>query len=436
METHLPGKVRKILNLLLDNHCRAFIAGGAVRDMVAGIPPADFDIVTDASLETIQHTFSNQKVKIVGKSFHVCLVNGIEVASFRGDRTRFPLADLEQRDFTVNSMAWDPVTGRILDPFSGAQDLKRKIIRFTGNAPMRIREDPLRMVRACRFVSQIGGRLDRSTLGAIKDNVHRVTTCVANERIHMEILKAMAHDLPSLFFQSLQDTGLLKQIFPCLDRLVDLDGGPFHGETVFEHSMMVGDALSPKRPLLRLAGFLHDAGKFDAAAIKGGNLTFHGHEKALDKIEADLVRLKFSTRERRYILSVIGVHMRPLTEETTPRAVRRILALLEAHGITYREFMRMRIADKRSNRAKPPYTLGDIRNRVQKFKNELDPKGSQAFTPADLAIDGNRIMALLDLGPGPEVGRIMDVLFERVLDDPGLNTPSALEALVLSLGSE
>ncbi|ACN17653.1 tRNA nucleotidyltransferase/poly(A) polymerase [Desulforapulum autotrophicum HRM2] len=433
METHLPRGVHKILTLLLENQCRAFIAGGAVRDMVAGLPPADFDIVTDASLETIKQTFKNQRVKIVGKSFHVCLVNGIEVASFRGDRTKFPLADLEQRDFTINSMAWDPVTRQIFDPFSGEQDLKRKIIQFTGNGPLRIREDPLRMVRACRFVSQIGGTLAPETLGDIKTHGRLVGANVAKERIRMEILKAMAHDRPSLFFRSLQATGLLIQIFPCLDRLVDLDGGPFHGETVFEHSMMVGDALSPKRPLLRLAGFLHDAGKFDTAAIKEGNLTFHGHEKARDKIEADLVNLKFSTRERRYILSIIDVHMRPLTEKTTPRAVRRILALLESHGVSYQEFMRMRIADKRSNLAKQPYTLGEIRNRVQKFKNELAPRGIQAFTPADLAIDGNRIMALLNLDPGPEVGRIMGVLFERVLDDPNLNTPSALEALVLSL---
>ena len=306
--------------------------GGAVRDMVVGKKPADFDIVTDASLETIKQTFQNEKVKVVGKSFHVCLVNGIEVASFRGDRTRFPLADLEQRDFTVNSMAWDPVTRQIIDPFSGKQDLEQKIIRFTGIGPQRILEDPLRMVRACRFVSQVGGTLAPETLGDIKAHGHLVTAGVAKERIRMEILKAMAHDRPSLFFRSLQATGLLKQIFPCLDRLVDLDGGPFHGETVFEHSMMVGDALSPRRPLLRLAGFLHDAGKFDAAAIKEGSLSFHGHEKAQDKIEADLVNLKFSTRERRYILSIIGVHMRPLTEKTTPRAVRRILALLEAQG--------------------------------------------------------------------------------------------------------
>lgn len=126
--------------------------------------------------------------------------------------------------------------------------------------------------------------------------------------------------------------------------------------------------------------------------------------------------------------------MRPLTEKSSPRAVRRILALLAAHGLTYQEFMRMRIADKRSNLAKPCYNLRDIRNRVQKFKDELDPMGRQAFTPADLAIDGNRIMALLHLDPGPEVGQIMGLLFEQVLDDPELNTPSTLDALALSFG--
>lgn len=434
MKFRLPHKVQKILTLLVKNDCRALIAGGAVRDMAAGDAPTDFDIVTDASLKTIQQIFTGEKVKTVGKSFHICLVNGIEVASFRGERTNFPLADLEQRDFTINSMAWDPETGQIIDPFSGRQDLKNRIIRFTGDANQRILEDPLRTVRACRFVSRIKGDLDPLTLDSIRTNAGLVKASVAQERIRMEIIKAMGHDRPSLFFKALERTGLLKDIFPSLDRLVELDGGPFHGETVFEHSMMTGDALSPKRPLLRLAGFLHDTGKYDAAEIKEGILTFHDHEKELDQVEQDLINLKFSLREMDYILSIISVHMRPLTQETSPRAVRRILALLAARGLTYKEFMRMRIADKRSNLAKPHYNLRDIRNRVQKFKDELEPGGTQAFTPADLAIDGNRIMALLNLGPGPEVGRIMELLFERVLDDPTLNTPSTLEALALSFG--
>ena len=434
MKFRLPHKVQKILTLLVKNGCRALIAGGAVRDMVAGDHPTDFDIVTNASLETIRQIFTGEKVKTVGKSFQICLVNGIEIASFRGERMNFPLTDLKQRDFTINSMAWDPQTGQIIDPFSGQQDLKDRIIRFTGDANQRILEDPLRMVRACRFVSRIKGDFDPLTLDSILTNAGLVKTLVAPERIRMEILKAMGHDRPSLFFKALKRTGLLKDIFPSLDRLVELDGGPFHGETVFEHSMMTGDALSPKRPLLRLAGFLHDTGKYDAAEIKEGILTFHNHEKELDQVEQDLINLKFSLREMDYILSIISVHMRPLTEETSPRAVRRILALLAARGLTYKEFMRMRIADKRSNLAKPHYHLRDIRNRVQKFKDELEPGGTQTFTPADLAIDGNRIMALLNLGPGPEVGRIMELLFERVLDDPTLNTPSTLEALALSFG--
>lgn len=435
MKPKLSPKVKKILTLLVKKEYRALIAGGAVRDMVAGDTPKDFDIVTNASLEAIQRIFATgERVKTVGKSFNICLVNGIEVAPFRGELRNFPIADLEHRDFTINSMAWDPETGQIIDPFSGQKDLKERIIRFTGDANLRIEEDPLRSVRACRFVSRIKGRFDPTTLDSIRANAGLVKSSVAKERIRMEILKAMGHDTPSLFFRALEETGLLEGIFPSLERLVELDGGPFHGETVFEHSMMTGDALSPKRPLLRLAGFLHDTGKFDAAEIKEGNLTFHGHEKELDKVEQDLINLKFSLREMDYILSVISVHMRPLTEKTSPKAVRRILALLAARGLTYQEFMRMRIADKRSNLAKPRYNLTDLRNRVQKFKDELNPEGKQAFTPADLAIGGDRIMTLLNLDPGPEVGRIMDLLFERVLDDPELNTPSTLETLALSFG--
>ncbi len=425
--------VEFILEHLAKNRFKAYIAGGAVRDMVNQKLPSDVDIVTNASLGEIQRIFKGEHVRMVGKSFHVCLVNGIEVASLRGRASAFPESDLGKRDLTINSMAWDPVTRSVIDPFFGQKDLERRIIRFTRDGDQRILEDPLRMVRACRFVSQIKGRLAPEAFNAIKGHGSLVNTQVAKERIRSEILKAMVHDRPSLFFNALQKTGLLKTIFPCLDRLVDLDGGPFHGETVFEHCMIVGDSLSPRRPLLRLAGFLHDAGKFEAAEVKQGRLTFHGHEEHREEIVADLERLKFSNQEIDCIDAVIRVHMRPLTQETTPKAVRRILALLEQHGVTYQEFMRIRIADMGGNLAKRPYTLGEIRIRLNKLLTEIRSNGPAGFSIRDLDINGKEVMALLDLPQGPAVGRVMNLLFERVLDDPTLNTRAELEALARSL---
>ncbi len=412
------AKALNIVKHLISNGFKAYFAGGAVRDILLGKTSRDFDIVTNAPIELLPNVFKGKTVKTVGKSFSVCIVDDMEVASCRSglsknsdrsgksdrpddlerlkrsdglsrsnrsesdqncnhDKTNnghipngdsaFPECDLAYRDITINSMAFDPLSNTLIDPFSGRKDLDEKIIRFTGNSEKRIAEDPLRMVRACRFVSALQGTFAPSSLQAIRRYGHLLMEHTAFERIHHEILKAMTHQKPSRFFKALHTAGLLELIFPSLNRCVDLDGGPWHGETVFEHCMLTGDALSPRRPLLRLAGYLHDAGKYDAAAIKGGKPTFAGHEKMGRQVLDDLEKLRFSTREIRYIDAVIKTHMRPLKADTTPKAVRRLLAFLKSHDITWQEFMRMRIADKSANLAKPSYTLSEVKLRVSKI---------------------------------------------------------------------
>ena len=419
----------EIITTLHQSGYKAYIVGGAVRDMLLNQLPDDVDILTNASAREVADLFANTRQ--VGKSFPITLVDGVEVASCRaGEALDFPSDDLGMRDFTINSMAWDPVCATLVDPFCGKRDLANKIIRFTRDPEERILEDPLRMIRACRFVAHLDGILATSSLTAILTHAPLIDVArghVTGERIQMELIKAMALEKPSLFFVSLHETGLLARILPCLDRCFDLDGGPHHGETVFEHSLLVGDALPANRPILRLAGFLHDAGKFDAAGIKEGKLTFAGHEKYIDAIQTDLENLRFSSRDTAYILSLVQAHMRPLTEETTPKAVRRLLAMLDRYDLSFRDFLRMRIADKRGNLAKQPYTLAQIRVRLKKIQDELS---GAAFNMNDLDISGSDIMELLDLEPGPEVGRIKEMLFERVLDDPNLNTRANLESLL------
>jgi len=398
--------------------------------------------------------------RLVGKSFPICLVNGVEVASCRAEGAKdsfpvdtfpedtFPEGDLGMRDFTINSMAWDPVSDTLVDPFGGREDLINKIIRFTRDPGERILEDPLRMIRACRFVARLDGKLAPASLQAILTHAPlidladgrvdaqvagQVAGQVPGERIYLELVKAMGGVTPSRFFITLHETGLLARILPCLDRCFDLDGGPHHGETVFEHSMMVGDALPANRPILRLAGFLHDAGKFDAAVIKEGKLTFAGHETYIQAIQRDLENLRFSSRHQKYLISLVQAHMRPLTDETTPKAVRRLLAMLDRHELSFRDFLRMRIADKRGNLAKSPYTLSQIRIRYKKILDELS--GQAAFNINEIAISGTQIIELLGMKPGPEVGRIKEMLLERVLEDPSWNTRQRLEQLVFSLAN-
>jgi len=435
-----------IVRRLTEEGFKALFAGGAVRDMVMEREPSDFDIVTNASAEEILEIFAAKKVRKVGKSFEVCMVNGVEVAPCRNNSSRqqekplsFPEEDLAHRDITINSMAFDPLTGSLIDPFGGREDLAEKVIRFTGSPEDRIGEDPLRMVRACRFASLIQGRFAPSTLMTIREQRHLLVKRCAPERLHHEILKGMEQTKPSLFFKALQSAALLELIFPSLSKCADLDGGKHHGETVFEHCLLSGDALSPRKPLLRLAGYLHDAGKYDAAQIKDGELTFPDHEMMGEAVLADLQTLRFSSEEIKFVDAVIKTHMRPLKADSTPRAVRRLLAFLKSHDVTWQSFMQMRIADKSANLAKPPYNREDIRVRVEKIRQELrcgELKGSSfPLSAQDIEISGHDIMAILNISPGPDVGKIATHLFECVLDEPSVNNFERLKEIAINYWS-
>ena len=427
----MPAPVLDILGLLQKNGISAFVVGGAVRDMCLGRQPKDVDISANTSINTLKDLFADHQVRIVGNTFPVCLVNDIQVAPSRTTSDQFPEDDLAMRDFTINAMAYDPLENRFLDPFNGRSDLENRIIRFTGDPFARILEDPVRMIRGCRFAARLAARLSDSAQKAIQAHTGALVDSIPGDRIRNELIKAMALPKPSVFFRCLHVTGLLADILPSLDRCYALDGGPFHGETVFEHCLLVGDALPARQPLLRLAGFLHDVGKADAQGIKDGRITFHSHETRIDALTADLDRLRFSVREKTYILALAQCHMKPLASKTRPKSVRRLLAMLARNHLSFQDFMRLRIADKKGNLAKSPYTLADIRDRVEKVRHEMARQ--TAFQPDDLKISGQDIMHVKEIPPGPAVGRIKHQLFEKVLEDPGLNTREHLLSMLQDL---
>jgi tRNA nucleotidyltransferase/poly(A) polymerase len=420
-----------------------------VRDLLQGLRPVDYDVVTNARPAEISALFHGRKVERVGKICPVCLIDGTEVATYRTTRAYTALTtscriefadtlheDLKHRDFTINSMALCPFTGDVIDDFGGMADLEHRIIRFTDSPAARIAEDPCRMLRAARFMARLEGTLDEDSRAALCRFGPRLMNSVAPERIRLEIVKAMHLSRPSLFFETLHDIGILNMIFPSLARCVGLAGGPHHDETVFEHNLLVGDALSPKNPLLRLAGYLHDVGKAEVVEYKAGQPVFIGHEKAITSLLTELRHLKFSNDEIDVIRSVIDVHMRPLNAESSPRAVRRLLATLEALGIDYHDFLRMRIADRKGNRAKSPFSISEIKVRLQKFRTELAPEPSGVFSIRHLALSGNDVMRILNLPSGPAVGRILQDLLEQVLDQPERNTYENLKALLLQRREE
>jgi tRNA nucleotidyltransferase/poly(A) polymerase len=423
-----------IIKKLCDSGYAAYLVGGAVRDLVSGITPYDYDVVTEAPLNKVKEIFYNQEIKVIGKSFGVCLINGIEVAGYRKD-TYFGLSDknckiepaktliedLGRRDFTINAMAFCPYTGDLIDPYSGIVDLRDKIIRFVGNPIDRIYEDPCRILRACRFLSKIDGRFSPQTLDALKEYSYLVREYVAPERIRLEILKALQARKASAFFTALDQIGVLADIFPSL-AMAHEDGGPYHAETIFEHSMLVGDAISQKCCLTKLTGYLHDVGKVECRHPDG---SFTGHDKVgADLIRVELQALKFATNEINHVCNLIELHMRDINA-AKGKGVRRALYRFEEKGVSYIDWLRLKFADATGNKAKGSYSLKQKKDLVLKFENELFSE-TPAFFVKDLAISGNDVMAILQINPGPEVGRVLNEVFELVLTNPEKNKKEEL----------
>jgi len=427
--------IDNIIHTLCRNGYEAYLAGGAVRDMLLGLEPSDTDVVTDAQTKDIRRIFQRRKVVAAGKSFKVNLVDGIEVATYRNSSpSNQPVSletDLRRRDLTINSMALCPYSGDLTDPFGGLNDLKNKIIRFTDNPDKRIKEDPCRIIRACRFLAKIDGVFDHNSLKAMRYYKRLVKVQVAPERIRLEIIKALEYAKPSIFFIALHSIGVLDDVLPALNRCVGLDGGPYHNETIFAHCMMVGDALSPKRKRLRLAGFLHDAGKAEAIQTHDGRVRFIGHEKMTERLMADLKTLKFTINELTYIQALINLHMRRIKTNSTPKTVRRFLAACQKKQIDYSDHLRLAIADRRGNLAKSDYTQTQLKAICKRIRTELSGALPGAFGLADLALTGRDVMRILKTSQGPVIGQTLKKLLAAVIDNPSLNTPEHLTALIL-----
>lgn len=422
VSTHLD-----IIRRLCDHNHDTYLVGGGIRDMLSGYEPKDFDVVTEASPERIMDLFADCDVKTVGKSFGVVLVNGYEVATFRHDRyngigdknctvyfAHSIREDLSRRDFTVNAMAYCELTGEIVDLHGGRGDLRSRIIRFVGDPLQRIKEDPNRIIRACRFLAKLEGEFDLATRAALSANAAYVADHVAPERIRLEILKAMGLARPSLFFSALHSIGALQYIFPSMDSCVEHTHGQHHIEDIFVHLMLAGDALVTEDPLLRLAMYLHDVGKPVAFSQRTDGSFVH-HETIGEEIVAGELRaLKFSNTEISRVKNLVHIHMRD-GFTTSDKAMRKFLKKLSDRHITFDDFLKIRIADRAANRKKQPYNDSEIKALVEhahRVQNEELP-----LTPQSLAISGGDLMEIFNLSPGPIIGELQRYLLNQVLEN-------------------
>lgn len=432
-------KALELVTKLVGAGFEAFFVGGAVRDRIREKPADDFDIVTSAKPEQVEEIFSGHVVKTFGKSFKVVEVDNIEIATYRKDKyvglddkavevsyAETLEEDLERRDFTINAMAYDPVIGGIIDPHGGREDLKNKIVRFVGDPNQRIYEDPNRIIRAARMKCLLEGEFDRITFHALRQKAYYVESFIDPERVRLEILKSLKYRKPSIFFKSLYEIGALRFIFPSLEKCYMHKGGHHHNEDIFTHSLLCGDGISRRFPLLRLAAFLHDVGKPEVAFVDGDLLKFYEHHiVGRDLVQEELKNLRFSNEEIDYVTKMVEIHMR---NHNSPKEIRRVLSVCNQNSINYKDYIRIRLADRKANLKKGSQPIPIVRDILKDFQIELERKSPNRYS--DLALGGNDIM---DLGfkQGPIIGTIQNYLFEKVMDNPDLNNKEDLIKLVL-----
>ena len=459
---HVQLPVLKLIGNVADElHRECYIVGGYVRDIFLERPSNDMDFVTVGSGITV----AREVAKRLGKRAHLSVFKtygtaqvktrqwelefvGARRESYRRE-SRNPIVedgtlddDQRRRDFTINAMAIclnDGRYGELLDPFDGIGDLERRIIRTPLDPDITFSDDPLRMMRAVRFATQLGFDIYPETFSAIRRNAKRIDI-ITRERIAEELMKIMASKQPSRGWMLLDKCGLLPLIFPELAALkgVEMVNGRAHKDN-FMHTMQVLDnvAAASDDVWLRWAALLHDVGKarskrWDAQL----GWTFHNHnfigEKMVPKIFAKM-RLPLN-EHMKYVKKLVGLHMRPIAlveDEVTDSAVRRLL--FDA-GDDIDDLMTLCKADITSKN----------QNKVQQFRENFDlvkrklvdieeKDRVRNFQPP---VDGEEIMQTFGLAPSKPVGYIKDAIKDAILDGVITNDYASAYRLMLEKARE
>jgi len=306
---------------------QAYLVGGAVRDLLLGLPPKDFDVTTDATPDEIMTLF--EKSIPLGASFGVVTVLAgdipYEVATFREERgymdgrhpeavfyTHDPGQDVARRDFTVNALLFDPERSVVLDYVGGLHDLKKSILRTVGEAERRFAEDHLRMLRAVRFAARLGCEPDKETFDAIRAHAGDVAT-VSPERIREELNKMLLHPSRERAFRMLSATGLLAVALPEIEAMRGVtQPEQFHPEgDVFEHTMLMLTHIMWPTPEIVWSVLLHDVAKPVTRTLKDGVPHFYGHEAAgAEMAEAIMKRLRHPNTLIESVVSAVRNHMK------------------------------------------------------------------------------------------------------------------------------
>jgi len=327
-----------IIQTLRQKGFAAYLAGGCVRDMLLGREPKDYDVATSASPPQVMEIFP--ETYAVGAQFGVVLVpepeeqrtsneiprRTVEVATFRSDHgysdgrrpdeVRFagdPRDDVARRDFTINGMMLDPLSGEVLDYVGGREDLKAGVIRAIGRPELRFGEDKLRMLRAVRFAARFEYSIEPETLTAIQDYAADIKA-VSRERVRDELTRMLTDGHPQRAFQLLDESGLLIEVLPEISAMKGVEQpAEYHPEgDVFVHTLLVLENLpQPCPPELAWGALLHDVGKPPTFRRAPDRIRFDSHVEVGATIAREICgRLRFSGDDTAQVLALVDNHMR------------------------------------------------------------------------------------------------------------------------------
>ena len=416
----------QIVETLRKHGFHALFVGGCVRDMLMGSAPGDYDIVTDAAPQQVKRIF--KRTVPVGVQFGISLVvmRGVkfEVAQFRNmpdaavksDMMDLLREDARHRDFTINGMAFDPVTEQVYDFVGGQEDLRLRRIRGIGDARARFLEDRLRTIRAIRFAARFEYAIEAETLDAIREFAPQIRQ-VSVERVREELLKILTAPRADDALRLLDETGLLSAILPEISALKGVAQPPeFHPEgDVFTHTRIMLQYMKNPSPELAMAALLHDVGKPKTFMITD-RIRFHQHEIVGAAMAQEICeRLKFSAKSTEKIVALVGNHqkfgsVREMKTSTLKRFLRQehFADLLELHRLD-------RLSSQR-----PLDSHQFCLDKLREFEHEH-------IHPPRL-ISGEDLLAL-GFQPGPVFKEIMEYVEDAQLEGEISTRDHALELL-------
>lgn len=447
---NIPSILKKFNETFTLNGFSCYLVGGAVRDMFLHKSASDWDVATNATPQDVIKMF--KFVVPTGIDHGTVTVHfmnkEIEVTTFRTESGysdgRHPdtvnyaatiQEDLSRRDFTINAIAINLNNGKVIDPFKGKKDIKRKIIRTVGNPYERFMEDGLRPIRAIRFSSKLNFKIENKTLeqisnSSVQEKIHSISV----ERFRDELLKIMQSETPSISLLLLEKTKILDffmpEIIPCRNCTQKDDRG-YHVFDVMDHCLYACDGAPKNKPLLRLAAFLHDCGKPTARTVRKVQehtiINFYSHETySVEIAEKIMTRLRFSNSDIFYVCHLIKNHMFKYEESWSDAAIRRFLVKIKPEYID--DLIELRFSDM-SGKYNEPISIHDasIIKFYQDFKDRLNAELNKqnALSIKDLCINGNDLINF-GIPKGKQIGIILDELLNCVLEDPLLNTKEKL----------